>query len=475
VAARLEPIRWAPSALVLAAAMPIGVLAGLDPRLAVFAVLGLAFATAMFVDLAIGVVLLLIVVFAETTPLAGPVLSFTKVAGLLLALAWFARVAIQPDGKERLIFAAHPVLTYVLILFLAWTTVSTVWAQESGAALTQASRFALVAVLYVIVYTAVRGRRQAFWVIGGFVAGAAGTAAYGLVLRPEADVGTGRLVSTVQDPNFLAATLVAGFVLALAGFLAARGQPALRLATASAATLCLMAFLLTGSRGGVIAFGVALLAAVLVADRGRGKVLLAVAGILFVAVGYFTVYAPDDVRERILGATQGEAQQDEGRFTIWTVGWRMFEDNSVSGVGAGNFEHRSVEYIFQPGTVFQSDRVIDNPGYAHNTYLGPLAELGVIGFVLFAAFLAVSAGCALAAVKAFKRSGDWQMEILARGLVVALAGVLAADFFVSAEYNKFTWLLLGLGPALLGVARSEQHDREHGASINATERPAGSA
>jgi len=45
---------------------------------------------------------------------------------------------------------------------------------------------------------------------------------------------------------------------------------------------------------------------------------------------------------------------------------------------------------------------------------------------------------------------------LARGLVVALAGVLAADFFISAEVSKVTWLLLALGPALLAVAREER-------------------
>jgi hypothetical protein len=48
------------------------------------------------------------------------------------------------------------------------------------------------------------------------------------------------------------------------------------------------------------------------------------------------------------------------------------------------------------------------------------------------------------------------MEALARGLVVALAGVLTAGIFISAESNKVLWLLLAMGPALLAVADSAE-------------------
>ena len=41
------------------------------------------------------------------------------------------------------------------------------------------------------------------------------------------------------------------------------------------------------------------------------------------------------------------------------------------------------------------------------------------------------------------------MELFARGMIVALVGILAADFFISEQFGKQLWLLLGLGPALL--------------------------
>ncbi|HWC31861.1 MAG TPA: hypothetical protein VG709_01885, partial [Actinomycetota bacterium] len=61
--------------------------------------------------------------------------------------------------------------------------------------------------------------------------------------------------------------------------------------------------------------------------------------------------------------------------------------------------------------------------------------------------------CAFKAAGRFRQSGDVSMELLARGLLLALIGLLVADFFVSEQYSKQLWLLLGLAPALLALAR----------------------
>jgi hypothetical protein len=45
------------------------------------------------------------------------------------------------------------------------------------------------------------------------------------------------------------------------------------------------------------------------------------------------------------------------------------------------------------------------------------------------------------------------MEVLSRGLVAAMMGLLAADFFISDQFSKALWLLLALGPAMLLIAK----------------------
>ena len=52
-----------------------------------------------------------------------------------------------------------------------------------------------------------------------------------------------------------------------------------------------------------------------------------------------------------------------------------------------------------------------------------------------------------------RRAGREADELLARGVVAAIVGVLAADFFISDMYGKQLWLMLALAVALLACAR----------------------
>lgn len=429
----------------------LGLLAGVEPKYAIAAAIGLVFALAAVSNLAVGVALLVLTVFIESSALLP--ISGTKFAGLVLVLAWVIRLSTKPSGSERLIFSELPGFSYLLTLFLGWVLLSTLWAENTANALAQFNKFLLVSVLFAIVYTAIQTRRQVALVIGAFIVGTTYTAAYGLVNRPQLDtVEAGRLVSTIADPNFLAASLIAGIALAGAGIVAARKRPALQIAAVGALVICLAAFVLTGSRGGIVGLAVALIAAVAVSGRWRNGTALAVIGVVTLGIGFYTLYAPPEVKSRIETATQGESRSQDGRSTIWAVGWRMVEDNPIRGVGAGNFEDQSVNYVLEPGATYRTDRVIDQPGVSHNSYLGPLAELGIVGATLFISVIGFSVAAAWRAANRFARAGDLSMEALARGVIVASVGMLAAGFFISAEASKQIWMLLALGPTLLAVA-----------------------
>jgi putative inorganic carbon (HCO3(-)) transporter len=453
-----EPPVWLPVALVVPIFIALGLIAGRNPAMAVVLALGLVFVLVAVSDLAAGVALLVLVVFVESSPVLA--VSAEKLSGLVLVLAWVIRISTQSSRQTRLLFTDYPGLSYVFVLFLGWVLLSSTWAENTANAFNQCTRFLLVAVLYVIVYTALKTRRQLMIVIGAFVAGTAYTAAYGLVKRPSLDtVDAGRLVSTIADPNYLAASLIAGIALAGAGIVAARGKPLLQFGAAGALAFCLAAFVLTGSRGGIVGLAVALIAAVVVSGRWRAVTTAAVLALVTLGIGYFSLYAPPEITNRIDSVTQGEARQQDGRTTIWMVGWRMVEDNPIRGVGAGNFEDKSVNYVLEPGTTYRTDRVIDRPGVSHNSYLGPLAELGIVGALLFVSIIGFSVLCAWRAANRFAQAEDLPMEALARGVVVASVGILAAGFFISAEASKQIWLLLALGPALLTIAATRDDDQ----------------
>jgi len=132
----------------------------------------------------------------------------------------------------------------------------------------------------------------------------------------------------------------------------------------------------------------------------------------------------------------------------------------ISGVGVGNSEHAAVNYVLQPGVIHSTSLIFSSqPFPVHNTYLQVLAETGAPGLLLFLAVIVVCLGCALRAARLAARRRDVTMEALARGVLLALIGVLVADFFISVQYDKLLWLLLGLCPAMLAIARRGTTDR----------------
>lgn len=166
---------------------------------------------------------------------------------------------------------------------------------------------------------------------------------------------------------------------------------------------------------------------------------------------YFTALAPLPARERISSANGGT-----GRSDLWKVGLRMVRANPVGGVGVGNFQAVSPDYTLQPGTITRADLIFSAaPKVTHNTYLEITAEMGIPGLLLFLSVIWSSLACALKAARIWSARGQPTMEALARGVVLGLLGMLVADFFISDMYTKLLWVMIAIGPAMLGIARSE--------------------
>jgi O-antigen ligase len=449
--ALLHPGRWWLPAIFAAAAAGVGLLAGIDPRLAIVAALGLAFLLLVLADLYVGLLLFTVLSFAAQVPkVEGPAVSVTKVIGLLLAISWLATLVTRREAASDFM-SAHPGLTYLVVLFLSWAALSQLWAEAPGDALTAFSRLALNAILFLIIFTAVRTPTQAIGFVAAFVAGACVDAIYGLLYAAPNAHGSMRLGSSISNPNELASILVAALALSLGLTVVLKRLPLARLAAAGAAALCAAAIFLTGSRGGLVGLSVALAAFLVVGARWRGRFLVVALVLVVAAAGYYKYVASPAVRAHVSTVGSGT-----GRTDLWQVGWRMVEQNPIQGVGAGNFPVSSVHYLLQPGALAQGSYFIGTPKVAHNSYLEVWVELGLVGLTLFVFILGFCLYSALRAIGAFARQGDVQMEMIARALFVAIAGVMATDFFGSRESAKELWLLLGLAPALLAIARSQR-------------------
>ena len=438
--------QWPLNAALLGACLLLGVLAGVDPVLAVLAALAAAFATLVVADLTAGLCVFVLVAFAERVPAVGESdLTLVKALGGLLAVTWLAAVATRRAG-ERQLFTAHPVMTATGALFIAWMVLSVGWAEDPATARADVLRYALNLSLLPIVYSAVQRREHVAAVLGVYVAGATASALYAIATAdPDAE---GRISGVVGTANELASVLVTAALLAGGLALALRRAPVARTLCVGAGLVCLIGLFMTLSRAGLVALGAALVAAVALAGRRRLGIALIVGAVGLTVLGYFSLAASEQARERVTTIGNGT-----GRTDIWTVALRMVGDDPVRGVGAGNFQTVSVHYLLRPGSILRDEFIVDRPQVAHNMYLHVLAELGIVGLALFLALLAAGVSAAWRAARLFAARGDPFLESCARALVLAMVALLVADCFASDQLNKELWLLLGLGPALLAIAR----------------------
>jgi O-antigen ligase len=430
----------------LAVCVGIGVLAGANPQYGLLAALGLVFAVITVTDLTLGFVLFTIVSFLDLTTGSG---SFTgiKVIGLLLFGSWVARTATRRGAAEVGSFVReNPWLTVAIVAMLGWSALSFAWAESPSTALGGAGRYALDMLLLPIGFTAVRNRRHVVWVLGAYVAGAVLSAVYGFVVSSAPAGYTGRLTGSIGDPN-AEATVFAASIPLLIALTAAAGQSArMKLLGWAGVIILFVGLVNTVSREGLLALGAVMVGAVIFGGRWRGRAAMLLAVGVAATAGYFFVLAPLAARQRVTTA------DTSGRSSIWTVAWRIVKAHPVLGVGNDNFILVEGRYVDQPGAI-QATYIIGNPRVVHNAYLEALADLGIPGLLTLLAVLGGSMGAGVRAARIFERLGDTQMELISRAVVLALLAVLTAALFVSSEYGKYLWLLLVVGPVLLGVAR----------------------
>lgn len=130
------------------------------------------------------------------------------------------------------------------------------------------------------------------------------------------------------------------------------------------------------------------------------------------------------------------AEQDAAvtvRYSVWHAGLRMIADHPW-GVGTGAFEDRIGEW----------DPVVRGRA-AHNTLLLCCAELGIPGFILFVALIALSLRQLRLTHRLADRSDDpAATRMLVYGFLTSLVVYLVASLFTDRFYTESFWWVLAL-------------------------------
>ncbi|MHC4570461.1 MAG: O-antigen ligase family protein [Planctomycetota bacterium] len=164
-------------------------------------------------------------------------------------------------------------------------------------------------------------------------------------------------------------------------------------------------------------------------------IVIALLGILFVPKTYWL---------RVLPIKQYTARSEmvSMRVTVWENGLRMFMDNWLFGVGLGNFNTNLDEY--------EPDLMPVRGGYsAHNTYLEIACEWGILGVMLFSAFIWITFKDLRSSREILKTTDNYQLSFLSHTMGAIYIAFLIFSFAHSMEWRKEWWLV----PALSVVIR----------------------
>ncbi len=429
----------------LVLSLVFGLIAGRWPVVALGVVVAVVFAVAMLKDLTTAIVIFTAGSFGVVLSLGGAA-TVSKALGGLLVIAWLGALARRPPGEARALLREHRGLVACAVALVAWNLLSAVWAQSASAALLGASRYAQDVVLFPIMYAGVKRMKHVRWIVGAFVCGAVLAMLYGVASGTTVD--SSRLVGALGDPNETATVLVVASILALALGIAETRSRFRRWLAFGAAIVAVFGIVATASRGGLVAFAAAAVVAVVLGGRWRRQIALAAGVGAILIVGWFVLLAPASSLSHI-------TTDQTPRTTLWTVAGRAIAANPVVGVGNDNFSIAAQNYLVRPGVTTRADQIVVTQDVAHSIYLEVWADSGIIGLGLFVLLVLAPLRTAWKGVAILERAGKRSDEILLRALMVAIVAVLAAGFFISDEYSKQLFLLLGLATATLAAARAE--------------------
>lgn len=224
--------------------------------------------------------------------------------------------------------------------------------------------------------------------------------------------------------------------------------------------LFLFVIILSKSRGGFVGLMAAVTYCLL---RTKKKVLAAA------LVGMFAIFilavAPSSYWKEIHSITEQGSREGTGeeRIYTWRIGWDIFLDNPIIGVGQGNFPYVFGKYeLAAMGTeeAFHGRSVAGRQ--AHSIYFTLLPELGIIGVSIFTLMiLNMFKDLKLVRMESMSRKYKTnkvttlgQNYFLALGLEGALISYLVSGVFISILYYPNLWILMGFVIALRKISLS---------------------
>lgn len=266
-----------------------------------------------------------------------------------------------------------------------------------------------------------------------------------------------RISGPYGSPNVFSQIMVVMVPLALERLMNERRQ-VFRLIAFWALAVSGLTIIFTYSRSGFISLGVVVLL-FMVWRRTQFKTWL-VFGLLLVGLLNFL---PEGYLARVgtltdLVSSQTASNTDvsfRGRTSETMIGWQMFMDHPVLGVGTKNYPLYYQEYSRKLGI----DPRLENRS-PHSLYLEIAAEQGLVGIIIFSILIFSMFGGLFRSTRIFEKLGEIQMQNMAMGMMIGISGYLVSAIFIHGSYPRPFWVLVGIALAFPVYAQSLVESRQ---------------
>lgn len=406
-------------------AAPLAVVAAQEPRKLALALAFVGVAGLALVRVEVSVLLLVAAAPLEDAfqLSANPQLTITKLAGALC----FTSFAIHAVTSGRRLFFDR---THVMVLgLLGFALLSTLFADEFGAAKSTTIRYASFAAMYFVISQFAGNERlqtRIAWTLS-----LAGGLAAAMAVDEFISGRSTQARLPYGDPNDMAYMFATTLPLTLWLLHRPRTRPIVLLLAATMSAAILLSF----SRGALVGLAAALVWYVLTERRGRLLVTAAVVLTTIVGTALLVRANPEQVESGFQAKQKVAAANVETRIDAWAAAARLSTESPL-GVGPGNFRFHYLEETGRPpGT--------GNIGVVHNAYLDVAAELGLAAMVVFLLYL----GTVFLRAGIARRRGSGPPG-LAAAVRTALVVACVSAVFLSEQYYAPFWLLGALATAL---------------------------
>lgn len=441
-----------------------------DVRLYFFFILGLISVAVTLWKIDWGLFMLVLISYARISDVAvhfygAPSLlqPFIAFLAVLILIKWL----VNGEAPRGWIRPALIISAYGAVIFL-----SLLYADEAGSAqqgLISFLKDGVIAIMLVILIQSRRSFRMAAWgliavglllgtiAVIQYLTGSFSNPYWGLaesqVMNIVGRVEGYRIMGTFDDPNFFAQIMLVIVPVALNRFIYEE-KIWLRILAVWSLAASFLTVVFTFSRGGFLAL---CLVIVLIVLWRRPSPAIILIGLLLLVV--FVPFLPSEYLERMgtileylpsMGTDVRTEVSFRGRLSEYAVGWQMFLDHPVFGIGYENYPRFYLDYSVRLGL---DPRRTERS--AHSLYLEILAEQGLIGMLLFGFVIYSVYRSLISALRKLEKMAMQAEADLVFALLIGFSGYLVAAIFIHAAFPRNLWILVGMGFAVSQMAENE--------------------